>query len=261
MVFHYQLASDIIDQYDSQLEAFPEGSLKRELADELIDLVQSEYFAGALYELLTATYESTVSQFLSDTLTKHMKTTPRKRSSAFLQVPENQMQGQNNSAGQKPGSVVQDEPHIAVVQLTTIFYQLQNSDLITEKLSMDIKKTLWIEPKTEEIKLQIPETSSNQGSNSGSVLRKKNDFAAYDSQLGQLLKLVFFESQEAQRIPMEEFMQDLAPFEQMQAQQSMGSIFGGGDANDIMRQLSADVGDEYGSEMQMLQKLMSLSGK
>ena len=37
-------------------------------------------------------------------------------------------------------------PRINVVQLTTIFYKLQNSDHIQEYLSADIKKTMKIEP-------------------------------------------------------------------------------------------------------------------
>ena len=52
-------------QYESQLDSFKEGTLKRELADELIDMIESEYFAGALYELLTATFDSTVLHYLS----------------------------------------------------------------------------------------------------------------------------------------------------------------------------------------------------
>ena len=60
MVFRYQLAADIVEQYESAADSFPEGSLKRELADELMDMIESEYFAGAFYELLTASFNSTV---------------------------------------------------------------------------------------------------------------------------------------------------------------------------------------------------------
>ena len=49
-----------------------------------------------------------------------------------------------------------EEPRIPVVQLTTVFYQLQNSEMITEKLSDDIKRTMNIEQKTEEINVNFP---------------------------------------------------------------------------------------------------------
>jgi len=47
-------------------ESFKEGTLKRELADELMDVVDSELFAGALYELLAASFKSTIVNYLSD---------------------------------------------------------------------------------------------------------------------------------------------------------------------------------------------------
>lgn len=47
---------------------FPKETLKRELADELMDIIDSEFFAGALYELCMATFTATVSGFLSDQL-------------------------------------------------------------------------------------------------------------------------------------------------------------------------------------------------
>lgn len=63
----------MIAQYEKKAESFAEGTLKRELADELMDLIESEFFAGALYELLTATFNSTVRGFLSDQLLKSMQ--------------------------------------------------------------------------------------------------------------------------------------------------------------------------------------------
>ena len=42
------------------------GSLKRELADEMLDMIESEYFAGALYELCQASFSSTVTSFLAE---------------------------------------------------------------------------------------------------------------------------------------------------------------------------------------------------
>ena len=52
MQFNYLLGSWITAQYESQAdESFLVGSLKRELADEMMDMIESEFFAGALYEL------------------------------------------------------------------------------------------------------------------------------------------------------------------------------------------------------------------
>lgn len=51
--------------YEAVTEAmFPDGSLKRELAEELMDFVESEYFAGALYELLHASFKAMLQGFL-----------------------------------------------------------------------------------------------------------------------------------------------------------------------------------------------------
>ena len=119
MVYKYALATDIIEQFDTQTEAFPDGTLKREMSVELMDLIESEFFAGALYELCTASFNSTVQRFLVDKLNQSMPSQKRKSSAALLQVPG------IDAPVQAP-----DEPRIAVVQLTTIFYQLQNSDLI-----------------------------------------------------------------------------------------------------------------------------------
>ena len=52
MNYNYSLADKISAQYEKQKSFFKEGTLKRELADELIDIVNSELFAGALFELL-----------------------------------------------------------------------------------------------------------------------------------------------------------------------------------------------------------------
>ena len=61
MVYKYALATEIIAEFDMQAEAsFPVGGLKRELADEMMDMIESEFFAGALYELCQASFSSTV---------------------------------------------------------------------------------------------------------------------------------------------------------------------------------------------------------
>ena len=52
----------------------------------------------------------------------------------------------------------QQAPRINVVQLTTIFYKLQNSDHIQEYLSADIKKTMKIEQQTEEVLANLTTT-------------------------------------------------------------------------------------------------------
>ena len=134
MVYRYWLASQIIAQFEMQTEAFPEGTLKRELSDELMDLIESEYFAGALYELCLATFKSTVKIYLADQLNKSLDQ-KRIRSANRLQVPV--------AAEQNPDQPP-EEPRIAVVQMTTIFYQLQNSELIQGLIANDIKKTMKI---------------------------------------------------------------------------------------------------------------------
>lgn len=67
-------------------DSFKEGTLKRELADELMDMVDSELFAGALYELLNASFKSTILNYLNNELDTRMERT-KKRSSANLMVP------------------------------------------------------------------------------------------------------------------------------------------------------------------------------
>lgn len=66
MQFGYALATHLSNQYEKVKKSFPEATLKRELADELMDMVESEMFAGALYELLAASFKSTVVNYLSD---------------------------------------------------------------------------------------------------------------------------------------------------------------------------------------------------
>ena len=57
MQFNYAFAQMVTSQYESLDESvFPADTLKRELADELLDIVDSEMFAGALYELTSATF-------------------------------------------------------------------------------------------------------------------------------------------------------------------------------------------------------------
>lgn len=57
----------ITRQYESLDETvFPKETLKRELADELMDIIDSEFFAGALYELCMATFTATVNTFLAE---------------------------------------------------------------------------------------------------------------------------------------------------------------------------------------------------
>ena len=69
MEFNYALGSLLSNQYETQLEtAFQKDSLQREMADELMDMIGSEFFAGALYELCTATFKSIVLTFLADRL-------------------------------------------------------------------------------------------------------------------------------------------------------------------------------------------------
>ena len=145
MVYKYWLASQIIAQFETQIESFPEGTLKRELSDELMDLIESEYFAGALYELCQATFKSTVKIYLADQLNKSLDQ-KRMRSSNRLQVP---VAGAEQKPDQQP-----EEPRIAVVQMTTIFYQLQNSEHIQGLIANDIKKTMKIGQQNEESKQQ-----------------------------------------------------------------------------------------------------------
>jgi len=66
MVFNYALGVEFAAEYERHSEEFQEGTLKRELADELMDMLESEFFAGALYELCVATYQSTIEQLLCD---------------------------------------------------------------------------------------------------------------------------------------------------------------------------------------------------
>ena len=82
-----------------------------------MDMVDSELFAGALYELLQASFKSTVLNYMHSELDTRMVSQTRKKSAATLEVPTAE-------------PVPAEEPRIAIVQLTTIFYQLQNSDMI-----------------------------------------------------------------------------------------------------------------------------------
>ena len=47
--------------------------MKRELANELMDLIESEFFAGALYELLSATFKSVFTGFLASKLLTYLR--------------------------------------------------------------------------------------------------------------------------------------------------------------------------------------------
>ena len=63
--FKYRLSDAISKQYEEVLSQseennFKPDSLKKELSDELLDIIETEYFAGALYELIQATFASTV---------------------------------------------------------------------------------------------------------------------------------------------------------------------------------------------------------
>ena len=121
MNYNYALAAHISAQYDKVKDkSFEPRSLKRELADELIDMVDSEIFAGALYELITASFRSTIVNYLVDELDSRMQKQRRKSSAALLVVP---------TASDQATPMV-EEKQIAIVQLTTVFYQLQNSDMI-----------------------------------------------------------------------------------------------------------------------------------
>ena len=82
MVFKYALGSWITEQFETQEESFPVGSLKRELADEMLDMIESEYFAGALYELCQASFSSTVTSFLAEQLAQKMKQAPQTKKSS-----------------------------------------------------------------------------------------------------------------------------------------------------------------------------------
>ena len=68
-----------------------------------MDIVESEFFAAALFELCTATFNSTVNTYLADQLNTTIMT--RKTSSEHLTVP-----------------LLLEEPRIPVVQLTTVLY-------------------------------------------------------------------------------------------------------------------------------------------
>ena len=81
MVFKYALGVEFAAEYERHGEEFKEGTLKRELADELLDMLESEFFAGALYELCQATYKSVVEQLLCDQLKKSMQAKMQKRAS------------------------------------------------------------------------------------------------------------------------------------------------------------------------------------
>ena len=76
-----------------------------------------------------------------------------------------------------------------VVELTTIFYILQNSDHIQEHLSADIKKSIKIEQQTEEVLAHIATVDTSDK-------KKKERFAQYEAQLSQLIKFIFFENRQ-----------------------------------------------------------------
>ena len=71
--FRYRLSDLISKQYEEVLDQseennFTPDSLKKELSDELLDIIETEYFAGALYELIQATFTSTIQTYLEDEL-------------------------------------------------------------------------------------------------------------------------------------------------------------------------------------------------
>ena len=72
---HY-LSDLIAKQYEEVLSQgeennFKPESLKKELSDELLDIIETEYFAGTLYELLHGTFMSTIQYYLEDELLKN----------------------------------------------------------------------------------------------------------------------------------------------------------------------------------------------
>ena len=155
-------------------------------------------------------------------------------------------------------TATEEQPRIQVVKLTTIFYKLQNSDLIQEHLSADIKKTMKIELQTEEVIADLGNTEEVMADdqNGESKAKPSQRFAQYEAQLEQLLKFVFFENRQAQGIPLDQLMKDLTQMEQQQQQHGMMGMEGMEGMEDLLGQFGGGDGEENGDEMQMIQKLL-----
>ena len=113
-VFKYYLSDLIVKQYETVVsQGDYADSLKKELSDELMDIIETEYFAGALYELLQATFKSTIHDFLEAELRQNPGSiAPRGPSPSA------------SPSRQKEQAQAAPEPKIPVAKLTTLFFKL-----------------------------------------------------------------------------------------------------------------------------------------
>lgn len=98
-------------------DRFSESGLKHELALELFDFIETEYFASSLYELIQATYQQCLETFLLEELMK--------KPQLFI----------------KGVATWDSESQIHVIKLTTFFYKLHDSGHFQDSLVAQIKKT------------------------------------------------------------------------------------------------------------------------
>lgn len=82
---------------------------------ELLDFIETEYFASTLYELLGSTYETSLETLLTDELMK--------KPEIFI----------------KGVATWENDSHIHVIKLTTLFYKIQESKQIIDSLALQIK--------------------------------------------------------------------------------------------------------------------------
>jgi hypothetical protein len=160
------------------------SGLKEELAQELLDYVETEYFASALYELIQSTYTMIIDNLLTEELTK--------RPDLFL----------NSVATWDNTSFIQ------VPKLTTLFFRLQDQNLISDQIGKQMEQIFTID--------------------------EPSQYSAYSGLASQLLKMVFFGDDRVYDCEMVDLLGDLQQYK------SMGDLgLGGGDmqGNDFLKQL------------------------
>ena len=94
-------------------------------------MIETEYFAGALYELLQATFKSTIHDFLEAELRQNPGSVVARGPSPSAS-PRKKVEGKEEKS----------EPKIPVAKLTTLFFKLQDQEFIAEQMSSDMRHIL-----------------------------------------------------------------------------------------------------------------------
>ena len=220
-VFKYYLSDLLTKQYDLAVsQGDYADSLKKELSDELMDVIETEYFAGALYELLQATFKSTIHDFLETEL--------RQNPGSVI------ARGPSPSASPSKRSEAKDEkaePKIPVAKLTTLFFKLQDQDFIAEQMSSDMRLVLYNSHNYQNPHQQRVQELGLSGVTQAAKMREykfdAEQWKTYKKLLNQLVKFVFFGDERVYGIDMEDMMGDLGKYQEDDDFGMLNELLGG----------------------------------